>query len=75
MGKSHLLHGLGWLFKTRQPELNVKLFSSDEFILLRSKPFIIPVHLGKNILRADTAAIAALSLVQALHGNWGARDS
>jgi 16S rRNA (uracil1498-N3)-methyltransferase len=41
-------------------------FSPNEFTMLRKQPFIIPVTLGTRILRADTAAIAALSIVQAL---------
>jgi 16S rRNA (uracil1498-N3)-methyltransferase len=45
-------------------------FGEDEFKLIRSKPYVIPVRLGPRILRADTAAIAALSLVQAIRGDW-----
>ncbi|NDE89819.1 MAG: 16S rRNA (uracil(1498)-N(3))-methyltransferase [Alphaproteobacteria bacterium] len=41
-------------------------FTEKEFAMLRSLPFIIPVTLGPRILRADTAAIAAISLIQAL---------
>jgi 16S rRNA (uracil1498-N3)-methyltransferase len=29
-----------------------------------------PISLGPRILRADTAAIAALALMQAIHGDW-----
>ena len=36
-------------------------FSKAEFEIIRSKSYIIPVSLGKRILRADTAAISALS--------------
>lgn len=32
MGKTHLLHALGWQIKSRSPELQVKVFSADEFI-------------------------------------------
>jgi 16S rRNA (uracil1498-N3)-methyltransferase len=32
--------------------------------------FVIPVSLGPRILRAETAAIAALSLIQAVWGDW-----
>ena len=37
---------------------------------LRALPFVIPVSLGPRILRADTAAISALTLVQAAIGDW-----
>ena len=45
-------------------------FSGDEVDKLRRQPFVIPVKLGPRILRADTAAIAALSLWQAVAGDW-----
>lgn len=41
-------------------------FSEKEFQVLRALPFITPVTLGPRILRADTAAISALSIIQAL---------
>lgn len=41
-------------------------FSDGEFARLRALPFITPVSLGPRILRADTAAISALSLIQGL---------
>jgi 16S rRNA (uracil1498-N3)-methyltransferase len=47
-------------------------FSEEEFKFIRSKPYVLPVKLGPRILRADTAAIAALSLVQAIRGDWTA---
>jgi 16S rRNA (uracil1498-N3)-methyltransferase len=37
---------------------------------LRSLPFVTPVSLGPRILRADTAAIAALTIWQAALGDW-----
>ncbi len=37
---------------------------------LRALPFVTPVSLGARILRADTAALAALALWQALKGDW-----
>jgi 16S rRNA (uracil1498-N3)-methyltransferase len=46
-------------------------FTDDEKELLKSKDFVIPISLGPRIMRADTAAIAALTLVQALAGDWG----
>jgi 16S rRNA (uracil1498-N3)-methyltransferase len=38
---------------------------------LRALPHVCPVSLGPRILRADTAAVAALALVQATLGDWG----
>ena len=40
-------------------------FASPETETLRSTPFIVPIHLGPLILRAETAAIAGLALLQA----------
>jgi 16S rRNA (uracil1498-N3)-methyltransferase len=40
-------------------------FSADERALLLRQPFVTPISLGPRILRADTAAVAALALVQA----------
>jgi 16S rRNA (uracil1498-N3)-methyltransferase len=45
-------------------------FSDDERALLLSQDFVIPISLGPRILRADTAAVAALALVQAIIGDW-----
>jgi len=45
-------------------------FSADERYALRSVPFVTPISLGPRILRADTAAVAALALVQATRGDW-----
>lgn len=44
-------------------------FSPEERARLRALDFVIPVTLGPRILRADTAAIAALSLWQAALGD------
>ncbi|WP_349237357.1 16S rRNA (uracil(1498)-N(3))-methyltransferase, partial [Bosea sp. ASV33] len=33
-------------------------------------PNTLPISLGPRILRADTAAVAALALVQAVLGDW-----
>ena len=48
-------------------------FSPEERERLRALPFVIPVSLGPRILRADTAAIAALTLWQAAAGDWRGR--
>lgn len=45
-------------------------FSAPERDQLRSLPFVRPVGLGPRILRAETAAVAALALYQALAGDW-----
>jgi 16S rRNA (uracil1498-N3)-methyltransferase len=45
-------------------------FSPEERERLRSLPFVTPVSLGPRILRADTAAISALTLWQAAAGDW-----
>ena len=45
-------------------------FSPEERERLRSLPFTTPVSLGPRILRADTAAIAAMTLWQAAIGDW-----
>ena len=45
-------------------------FAPEERARLRSLPFVTPVSLGPRILRADTAAIAALTLWQATLGDW-----
>ncbi len=45
-------------------------FAPDERERLRSLPFTTAVSLGPRILRADTAAIAALALWQAAVGDW-----
>ena len=45
-------------------------FSDDERAMLRALPFVTAIPLGPRILRADTAAVAALSVVQAVMGDW-----
>lgn len=45
-------------------------FAEDELKLLRSLDFAQGVTLGPRILRAETAAAAALSCWQALSGDW-----
>jgi 16S rRNA (uracil1498-N3)-methyltransferase len=45
-------------------------FSPEERERLRGLPFVTPVSLGPRILRADTAAISALTLWQAALGDW-----
>ncbi|BAE49048.1 16S rRNA (uracil(1498)-N(3))-methyltransferase [Paramagnetospirillum magneticum] len=45
-------------------------FDGEERRLIASRPFARAVGLGPRILRAETAAIAALAVVQALNGDW-----
>ncbi|MBP0574388.1 RsmE family RNA methyltransferase, partial [Mycobacterium tuberculosis] len=45
-------------------------FSEEERLILASKPFVTAIPLGPRILRADTAAVAALAVVQAILGDW-----
>jgi len=45
-------------------------FSPAERARLRAHTNVIPVSLGPRILRADTASVAALTLVQAVWGDW-----
>ena len=46
-------------------------FSEEERALLLRQPRLLRLSLGPRILRADTAAVAALVLVQAALGDWG----
>jgi 16S rRNA (uracil1498-N3)-methyltransferase len=45
-------------------------FDPAERELLSSQPFVTRISLGPRILRADTAAVAALALVNAVLGDW-----
>jgi 16S rRNA (uracil1498-N3)-methyltransferase len=45
-------------------------FTPEERRMLRALPYVIPVSLGPRILRAETAVIAALTIVQAAWGDW-----
>jgi len=45
-------------------------FSDSERQRLRAMKCVLPISLGPRILRADTAAVAALALVQANAGDW-----
>ncbi|TAK99684.1 MAG: 16S rRNA (uracil(1498)-N(3))-methyltransferase [Rhodospirillaceae bacterium] len=46
-------------------------FDPDEQRLLRGLPYVSPLVLGPRILRAETAALAALTCWQAAQGDWG----
>jgi 16S rRNA (uracil1498-N3)-methyltransferase len=45
-------------------------FSADEACQLRARPGVTSLSLGPRILRADTAAAAAITLWQAARGDW-----
>lgn len=45
-------------------------FSGDERAHLVAKPYVVRLALGPRIMRADTAAVAALALVEAVLGDW-----
>jgi 16S rRNA (uracil1498-N3)-methyltransferase len=45
-------------------------FDPSERAMLRALPFVTPVGLGPRILRADTAALAAVTLWQSVKGDW-----
>ena len=61
--------------KDRLPPLAVLVgpeggFADDERATLLRLPNVVRLALGPRILRADTAAVAALALVQAVLGDW-----
>jgi 16S rRNA (uracil1498-N3)-methyltransferase len=45
-------------------------FAEEERDSLLKRPNVVRIALGPRILRADTAAVAALALVQAVLGDW-----
>lgn len=45
-------------------------FDEEERALLMQQPFVLPVSLGPRVMRADTAAVACLALVNAVLGDW-----
>jgi 16S rRNA (uracil1498-N3)-methyltransferase len=45
-------------------------FDPVEREAIRSYAFVTPVALGPRILRADTAALASLAILQAMKGDW-----
>jgi 16S rRNA (uracil1498-N3)-methyltransferase len=46
-------------------------FTDDERAAIRSAPNAVAVSLGPRILRAETAALAALAVYMAFAGDWG----
>ena len=45
-------------------------FAPEERTKLQSLPYVTPISLGPRILRADTAAVAALTIWQTTLGDW-----
>ena len=45
-------------------------FAPEEREWIRARPHVVGLSLGPRILRADTAAVAALAVVQAARGDW-----
>ena len=45
-------------------------FAEEERMKLLAQPFVVPISLGPRILRADTAAVAALAVIQSIIGDW-----
>ena len=45
-------------------------FAPEEQEMLRRLPFVHAIRMGPRIMRADTAGVAALALVQAVLGDW-----
>ena len=50
-------------------------FAEEEREALLQRPNVVRIALGPRILRADTAAVAALALVQAVLGDWRGGES
>ena len=50
-------------------------FADEERAVLLRQPKILRLSLGPRILRADTAGVAALALVQAVLGDWSVRPA
>ena len=64
LGSAHADGGVGLLIG---PEGG---FDDDERAAILSAPRVLRLSLGPRILRADTAAVAALTLIQATLGDW-----
>jgi 16S rRNA (uracil1498-N3)-methyltransferase len=45
-------------------------FADEERLAIRAAPNAVAVSLGPRILRAETAALAALSAYMAIAGDW-----
>lgn len=45
-------------------------FDPEEREMLLRRTFVVPISLGPRVMRADTAAVACLALVNAVCGDW-----
>jgi 16S rRNA (uracil1498-N3)-methyltransferase len=45
-------------------------FEQEERTMLQKLPYVTPISLGPRVMRADTAALAALAIVNAVLGDW-----
>jgi 16S rRNA (uracil1498-N3)-methyltransferase len=45
-------------------------FDPSERAMLHKQAFTLPISLGPRVMRADTAAVAVLALVNAVLGDW-----
>ncbi|MGH6864765.1 MAG: 16S rRNA (uracil(1498)-N(3))-methyltransferase [Methyloceanibacter sp.] len=45
-------------------------FEPEEREALLDRPYVLPISLGSRVMRADTAAVACLALVNAVLGDW-----
>jgi len=45
-------------------------FTDDERQLIRARPNAVAISLGPRILRAETAALAALASYMSIAGDW-----
>ena len=50
-------------------------FDTEERAAIRARAFAFPVSLGPRIMRADTAALAALAIWQSVRGDWRERGA
>jgi len=50
-------------------------FSQSELDMLRALPYARAMTLGPRILKADTAALASLTIIQAYIGDWNAKPA
>ena len=45
-------------------------FTIEERAMLKALPYVTAISLGPRVMRADTAAVAVMALVQAVLGDW-----
>ena len=57
-------------FSAFAPQAHAGGFAVHEREMLLARPFVFPIGLGPRVMRADTAGVAALALVNAVLGDW-----